>query len=60
MDQPEDEKKVAEDPPPARHKLLWALLGVFIVGSIAVMMLADYYYAPGAHGAAVPKDSVDK
>jgi len=46
---------------PTSHWVLWTLVVVFVVGSIAVMVMADYFFAPGASGnVAIPKDAADK
>lgn len=54
-----------DDPKPeiksTNHWVMWTLLVVFIVGSIAAMMMADYLFAPGSGGnVEVPKDAADK
>jgi hypothetical protein len=56
----QDEHKPAETKPTS-HRVLWALVAVFIVAAITAMMLADYYYAPGSSGtSSEPKDAADK
>ena len=54
-------KQEAKNPKPSKHWVLWTLVVLFIVGAIAAMMMADYYFAPGSGvGDPVPKDAVDK
>ena len=46
---------------PTRHWVLWTLVAIFVIGSIAAMMMADYRYAPGSNGStSEPKDAADK
>jgi hypothetical protein len=48
-------------PQAPKHWVLWTLVVLFIVGSITAMMLADYFFAPGADGTvSQPKDAADK
>jgi hypothetical protein len=55
------EEKGSKESKSWKHWVLWALVAIFIVGSITVMMLADYYFAPGASGtASEPKDAAEK
>lgn len=59
MNNPRDSER--EKPKAKKHWLLWTLVVIFIVGSIAAMMVADYLYAPGSSGnASEPKDAADK
>jgi hypothetical protein len=43
------------------HWVLWTIVAIFIVGSITVMMLADYFFAPGSGDTvSLPKDAAEK
>ena len=43
-----------------KHWILWTLLVIFVVGSIAVMMAADYLFAPDLINPATLPDAVGK
>jgi hypothetical protein len=45
---------------PRSHVLLWSLVTVFIIISIAVMWAADYYYAPELISPATLPEAVGK
>jgi len=57
----QESKPTSEKSKSSKHWILWALVVIFVVGSITAMMLADYYFAPeSASGVAIPKDAADK
>jgi hypothetical protein len=54
-------EKKASKPQSSKHWVLWTLVVLFIVGSITVMMLADYLFAPGSGDRiSEPKDAAEK
>jgi hypothetical protein len=43
-----------------KHWILWTLLAIFVVGAIAVMMAADYLFAPALINPATLPEAVGK
>jgi hypothetical protein len=58
------QKEKFAEPEPNRksnkHWILWILLGIFVVGSIGVMVMADYLFAPELINPASLPDAVGK